>query len=144
MKSPQRKLVLKRILNANRARVFSALSDPAKMAEWFYGMESGRARVISDFRVGGKYRIEMSHDDQVCVPTGEYLEIVPPEKLVFSWAIDGLVTDSKVTLELLEKGTKTELVLTHELPEEVKERHQDGWINCLNHLERLLARIDEE
>ena len=72
--------------------------------------------------------------------TGEYLEIVPPEKLVFTWSNDGLVKNSKVTIELFEKGSQTELVLTHELPQDVIERHRHGWANCLDHLEALLGK----
>jgi uncharacterized protein YndB with AHSA1/START domain len=140
MKQPIKKLVIKRTLRAGRRRVFSALSDPAKMAQWFYGMETGQARVTSDFRVGGKYAIEMFNDQQRCVPTGEYVEIVPPEKLVFTWSNEGLVKSSKVTIELFEKGNHTELVLTHELPRDVVEPHQHGWTNCLDHLEALLAQ----
>jgi len=139
MKEPVKKLVIKRLLNADRRTVFSALSDPAKMAQWFYGMDTGQARVTSDFRVGGKYRIEMVNAEQRCVPTGTYLEIVPPERLVFTWSVEGVVKDSKVTIELFEKGNQTEFVLTHELPQDVMERHQHGWVNCVNHLEALLA-----
>ncbi len=140
MKEPITELVIRRLLKADRRRVFSALTDPAKMAEWFYGMERGQARISSDFRVGGKYSIEMFHDEQKCVPTGEYVEIVPPERLVFTWSVEGLVKNSKVTIELLEKGNQTELVLRHELPQDVIEPHQQGWVHCLDHLEALLGR----
>src|SRR5258708_25893665 len=110
MNQPVKKLVIKRVLKADRSRVFSALSDPAKMTKWFYGMDTGRARVTCDFRVGGKYRIEMANEEQRCVPTGHYLEIVPPEKLVFTCTVEGKVKDSKVTIELCEKGSHTESV----------------------------------
>jgi uncharacterized protein YndB with AHSA1/START domain len=46
-KSPQ-KLVVTRLLKHNRTKVFSPLTDPAKMANWFYGMETGHARVTVD------------------------------------------------------------------------------------------------
>jgi uncharacterized protein YndB with AHSA1/START domain len=139
MKPPPHKLVIKRILSAPRERVFSALTDPAKMAKWFLGMETGQAKVASDFRVGGKYSVEMSNSEETCVPSGEYLEIVPPEKLTFTWSLDGVVKNSKVTIELLAQGNKTELVLTHELPEDISELHRKGWLNCLRRLEELLG-----
>jgi uncharacterized protein YndB with AHSA1/START domain len=134
-----KELVIKRLLKADRRRVFSALTDPAKMAQWFYGMETGQARITCDFRVDGKYCIEMFNPEQKCVPTGEYLEIVPPEKLVFTWSVEGKVKNSKVTIELFEKGNHTELVLTHELPQDALEGHRHGWVNCLDHLEALLG-----
>src|SRR5262245_45291947 len=140
MKHETKKLVIRRLLKAERKRIFSALSDPVKMADWFYGMERGQARVTCDFRIGGKYCVEMFNEESQCVATGEYLEIVPPEKLVFTWSNDGLVKNSKVTIELFEKGDQTELVLTHELPQDVIERHQHGWANCLDHLEALLSK----
>jgi uncharacterized protein YndB with AHSA1/START domain len=140
MEKPLTRLVVRRLLKADRERVFSALGSPAKMAEWFFGMENGQAKVVCDFRVGGQYRIEMSDREKKCVPSGQYLEIVPPEKLVFTWSVEGIVRNSKVTIELFKKGDWTELVLTHELPPEVLEGHQDGWKHCFDHLESLLAR----
>jgi uncharacterized protein YndB with AHSA1/START domain len=144
MKQPMQTLVVRRILNADRERVFRALSDPVKMGEWFYGMETGQATVTCDFRVGGKYLIAMSDGRKKCVPAGEYLEIVPPRRVVFTWSVEGVVQQSKVTIELFEKGNRTELVLTHELPKDVVEPHRHGWKNCLDHLETLLARGENE
>ena len=60
------------------------------MAQWFYGMETGQAKVKCDFRVGGKYAIEMSNPEITCTPSGEYLEIVPPRKIVFTWNSPGV------------------------------------------------------
>ncbi len=137
-KSPK-KLVIKRLLKRDRREVFSALTDPVKMAQWFYGMETGQAKVTMDLRPGGKYLIEMFNDEgQNHKPHGTYLEIVPPERLVFTWTAEGFVTDSKVTIELFERGEGTELVLTHELPEDMIEPHRQGWTNCLMHLEAFL------
>jgi uncharacterized protein YndB with AHSA1/START domain len=138
MNLPLAKLVIKRTLPASRERVFSALTNPVKMAKWFYGMETGQARVKSDLRVGGKYSIEMFNEEVTTGPTGEYLEIVPPEKLVMTWTCAGYTKDSIVTIELIAKGSETELVLTHELSKNVIEPHQEGWTHCLLHLEEYL------
>jgi hypothetical protein len=51
-----------------------------------------------------------------------------------------MVKNSKVTIELFEKGNQTELVLTHELPPDAVEPHRHGWVNCLDHLEALLGK----
>jgi|SRR4030088_1937267 uncharacterized protein YndB with AHSA1/START domain len=134
------KLVIRRLLKHDRAQVFSALTDPAKMADWFYGMETGQAKVTVDLRPGGQYVIEMSNEaGENCKPHGTYLEIVPPGKLVFTWSSKGFVTDTKVTVELFERNGGTELVLTHELPEDMVEDHRQGWTNCLLHLESYLG-----
>ncbi len=137
-KSPN-KLVIKRLLKCDRREVFSALTDPVKMSQWFYGMETGQAKVTLDLRPGGEYLIAMFNEEgQNHKAHGTYLEIVPPERLVFTWVSEGFVADSKVTIELFERGEWTELVLTHELPEDMIEPHRQGWTNCLVHLEAFL------
>jgi len=132
-------LVIRRLIRHPRERVFSALTDPAKMAHWFFGMKTGRARVTSDLRPGGKYTIEMSDGLQKCDPHGTYLEICPPGRLVFTWSLAGRVAESKVTIELLERGKATEFVLKHELPPDRTEEHRQGWINCVDHLVEFLG-----
>src|SRR5580692_5652143 len=100
-------LQIRRFSKHGRARIFSALTEPAKMAQWFFGMKDGRAKVTSDLRPGGKYLIEMSDDEKSCRPHGTYLEITPPERLVFTWSSEGFVDESKVTIELFERDAGT-------------------------------------
>jgi uncharacterized protein YndB with AHSA1/START domain len=128
-----------RQLQHDRARVFSALTDPLKMARWFFGMKNGSARVTNDLRPGGSYTIEMMGDQQSATQRGTYLEIVPPERLVFTWLACKDGSESKVTIELFESGAGTKLVLTHELPEDQIATHRDGWAICFDHLERYLG-----
>jgi uncharacterized protein YndB with AHSA1/START domain len=134
------KLVIRRLLKHDRAQVFSALTDPAKMAKWFYGMETGQAKVTIDLRPGGNFEIEMFNEKGAeCNPHGIYLEIVPPERVIFTWTSEGSVKDTKVAIELFERDGGTELVLTHELPPDMIASHRQGWTNCLIHLEALLS-----
>ena len=135
------KLVIRRLLKHDRAQVFSALTDPAKMAKWFYGMETGQAKVTVDLRPGGSFAIEMFNEkgEEECKLHGIYLEIVTPERVVFTWTSQGSVKDTKVVIELFERDGGTELVLTHELPPDMIESHRQGWTNCLLHLEALLS-----
>jgi len=133
------KLVIRRILKHDRERVFSALTDPAKMEKWFYGMETGQAKVTNDLRVGGNYEIQMSNQEIACNPHGTYLEIVPPERVVFTWSSKNFVTETTVVIELFERDAGTELVLTHELPADAIESHREGWTNCILHLDDYLG-----
>ncbi len=135
-------LEIKRNLNAAQSDVYDALTKPEIMAEWFFGMEGGSAKIESDFRVGGKYVINMfkgdgsSSDCADYAPHGSFLEIDSPNKIVFTWISEGFVDHSVVTISLSTTEEGTELTLRHELPEQVVNEHRQGWETCLGHLER--------
>jgi uncharacterized protein YndB with AHSA1/START domain len=72
---------------------------------------------------------------------GVYREIEPVSRLVFTWTCPILeVTDSIVTIELTERGERTELLLRHALPDDPKVRsaHEEGWTGCLASLDTLM------
>jgi uncharacterized protein YndB with AHSA1/START domain len=133
-------LRIERILPHEPARVFSALTDPAKMAQWFFCSEPGGTKVTNDFRPGGKYVVEMPHGDETVVIDGIYLEIVPPKKLVFTWNSTRGMKDSKVSFDLTAIPEGTKLVITHELPEDKIPEHREGWIMCFDNLEAFLGQ----
>lgn len=144
------------ILNIDREvkgsieRVFQAFTDPVKMSQWFFGFPGGSARIEQDFRVGGKYLIEMIHpqtdlskSEEECdspVHHGEYLEINSPVKLSFTWINENFVKYSIVTINFSETKTGTLISLRHELPPEVISPHTLGWNACLDNLEILINR----
>jgi len=133
-------LVMTRIFPASRARIFAAWTTADIMQQWFCPGKDMTVPVAEiDAREGGNYRIVMQNTDgETYSPSGIYESVVPDEKLVFTWqwADSELVT--RVTIELRELGAnETELTLTHEgFPEtEVRDRHDEGWIGCLDRLE---------
>ena len=138
-------LEIRRVFSSDQSTVFDALTKPEIMAEWFYGMEAGRAEVDSDLRVGGAYEIRMFNKDGAAAscaeyaPHGEYLEIDPPNRLSFTWVSEGFVDHSVVTIDLKSVEGGTELTLRHELPESVSGEHEGGWNTCLNHLVEVLS-----
>ena len=74
--------------------------------------------------------------------SGVYREVIPNERLVYTWAWKSTPErESLVTVELREKGDATELTLTHErfADSEARDRHQEGWTGCLDRLQRALA-----
>lgn len=140
--SPTTSLQLKRTFKAARQRVFEAWTDPEQMKHWSAPTDDYEISVENDLRVGGKYRLQMKHTSgRVSTAFGEYREIVPPEKLVYTWAWeDGMVTDTLVTVEFRELGRETEVVLTHErfMSADLRDKHSAGWSGCLVRLERFL------
>jgi len=136
-------LTLKRRLNAPAEKVYAAWTDPEKIVKWF-GPDSGPVtRAETDLRVGGHYTIAFNTENgerhQV---GGVYREVVPNEKLVFTWAWRSTPErESLVTVALRPDGGGTSLTLTHEqfFDEEARDRHDFGWTGTLDKLERLFA-----
>jgi len=134
-------LTIVRTLNAPRERVFAAWTDPALLAQWFMPAPGFSTTVTNDLRRGGSYTISMSNPNGGRhAATGKYMEIVPPERLVFTWSSvenPALATDTLVTVLLRDLGGKTELTLVHtQLPTpESAKQHESGWTGCLNSAE---------
>ena len=80
------KLEIKRVLSAPIDRVFTAWTDAQSLRQFITPGNPGHADVECDVRVGGKFRIDMhGTDGKVFKHTGEYLEVLPPRRLKFTW-----------------------------------------------------------
>jgi uncharacterized protein YndB with AHSA1/START domain len=140
-------LEIKRFIKAPRDRVYAAWTDPAQLKQWF-GPESVQTHdLIADARVGGKFRWDLSNaEGEKMTCRGEYRELLPGKKIVFTWQWDDDETwenqTSVVTVELADSNGGTELRLTHEqLPnEESRDGHTEGWNSALDKLETLFSR----
>jgi len=78
-------LVLERIINAPREKVYRCWSEPELMKKWFAPKPWTTASVNSDVRSGGASMITMrSPEGQEFPNAGIYLEVVPNERLVFT------------------------------------------------------------
>ena len=83
-------LSLTRDFNAPREEVFKAWTDQEIIMKWFgpKGVSTESARI--DLKVGGKYEFELKlPDGKISTHHGEYREIDPPNKLVFTGILDG-------------------------------------------------------
>ena len=80
-------LTLKRRLDAPPQKVYAAWTDPKKILKWF-GPDSGPVKdAATDVRAGGHYAITFSTEDgEEHHVSGVYREVVPEQKLVFTWA----------------------------------------------------------
>jgi uncharacterized protein YndB with AHSA1/START domain len=140
-------LEIKRFINVPRDRVYAAWTDPAQLKEWF-GPENVRTRnFTADARVGGKYRWDLINEEgEDMTISGEYRELVPGKKIVFTWKWDDdetwKNTSSVVTVELSDRDGGTELRLIHEkLPsEESRDRHNEGWNSVVDRLEKFFSK----
>jgi uncharacterized protein YndB with AHSA1/START domain len=111
--------------------VFAFFTDPAKMVRW-KGTEA-----TLDPRQGGIYRVNINGRD---VARGEFVEIVPHSRLVFTWGWEGEghpipPGSSTVEVVFVPDGDGTIVRLIHrDLPDAALGDHGDGWDHYLSRL----------
>jgi len=148
-------LNMSRTIRADRRKVFEAWTNPHSMRAWFAPGNMTAPTATNDLRVGGEYRVEMKgsiavHNgadpsqasDPIMVAHGVYREIVPYERLSYTWtgswdpSEESLVT---VTFKDVQGGT--EVILTHEgfHTERSRDTHLGGWESSLGKLTHFLA-----
>ena len=137
-------LTLKRRLNASPDKVYAAWTDPQKITRWFApsSVKAGTERASIDARTGGRFRISFSTDEEYHEVGGVYRELVPNQRLVFSWAWHSTPErESQVTVTLEPDGDGTLLTLHHEqlFDQAARDGHERGWTGMLDKLENYLA-----
>jgi uncharacterized protein YndB with AHSA1/START domain len=137
-------LRIERTFSAKRERVFHAWTDPQALMQWwvpFDGYTVPSAEL--DVRAGGAYHLRMKNPKgEMFSLVGRYVEVRPPERLVYTWRWEGIKDDigeTLVTVEFLDRGEATEVRITHELFPDVhaRDRHGEGWSGCLGRLAAL-------
>jgi uncharacterized protein YndB with AHSA1/START domain len=125
MSETSRRVVELRVrLVSGPEEVFPYLTEPDRYVRW----QGTRAEL--DPRPGGVYRVWM---DAGTVASGEFIEVEPPRRVVFTWGWEGNPevppgsTQVEITLE--PDGDGTVLTLRHSgLPDDAAAAmHEDGW-----------------
>jgi uncharacterized protein YndB with AHSA1/START domain len=134
---------IERTLPASPERVFAAWTDPTSLARWISPV--GHAEAEVEPWAGGRLRVTMIGDGRTIEHTGEYRELVPGRRLVFSWRSPYTGEEaSVVTVELEAVANGTTLTLVHErLPADAVESHGGGWTLILDRLAAELAAGDQ-
>jgi uncharacterized protein YndB with AHSA1/START domain len=80
-----REITITRVFNAPARLLFEAYSKPEHIKKWFGPVGWPATTAEMDFRVGGRFRFQMTGPGGEPGPPfgGEYLEIVPGKKLVY-------------------------------------------------------------
>lgn len=132
--------------NANKTydlKVEKTIAKPA--AEVFRALGEGRLfmncgaeqDLSIDFKVGGKYSIEFKNYGMK--NQGAFLEIVPNQKIVFTWCQDfetNPTPDTEVVVELKEVAGGTAVTIIHSgfVDAENRDGHNGGWTGGLTGL----------
>lgn len=113
-------------------KVWRAWTEPQALSQWFGpGATASRAEAEIDLRVGGRFRIAFPMPDgEVQEASGEYVEVVPNRRLVFSWAWKGTPDRvSRITIALQPLADGTELHFVHDrfFDDKARANHERGW-----------------
>ena len=108
-----------RLFDAPRHLVFEVMTKPEHVKRWWGRLGEGYSVPVCeiDLRVGGKWRFVNRHPKGEATFYGEYREITPPSRVVFTEIFaDFPDAVSVVTSELTEEGGKTRLTATVRYP----------------------------
>lgn len=143
-------LELRRVVDAPRELVWRAWTQVEMRLAWWGPPEWPAVHTEQDLRPGGRWRacLRSASDGRLLWQGGIYREIVPPERLVFSFKwesdthedgdpVETLVTvllaelpDGRTQLDFRQEGLKSAQSLAG---------HREGWTGSLTRLDRWLA-----
>lgn len=118
-------------IDAPPEAVFPFLIDPSLLVQWL-----GEVAELEP-RAGGLFRVDVNRRDVV---RGQYLEVDPPRRVIFSWGWDRPDSStppgsSIVEITLMAEGAGTRVRLIHrDLPDDVRRDHSLGWDHYLERL----------
>jgi uncharacterized protein YndB with AHSA1/START domain len=140
-------VLITRIFDAPRERVFLAWTDADQVAAWFgpEHMDTPRERIKIDLRVGGRYELTMVRRDGGGEFTIGYeiVELSEPELIVLRsdpMPEMGMAEPQVVRVELHDHGAKTRMTLTDgPFPPEARGHAESGWSAAFDKLAAVVA-----
>jgi uncharacterized protein YndB with AHSA1/START domain len=134
-----RELVITRTFDAPRELVWKAWTERARALHWWKPKDFTTPVLEMDVRPGGRWRVVMrSPEGQEYTQRGEFREISPPERLVFTlaWGTDAPEDEHLVTVTFAERGRQTEMTFRKGPFTSSSQRRgeHDGWNEAFDHL----------
>jgi uncharacterized protein YndB with AHSA1/START domain len=108
-----------RLFDAPRRLVFEAMTKPEHVKRWWGRLGEGYSVPVCeiDLRPGGAWRFVNRHPKGEVAFYGEYREITPPSRLVFTEIFEQFPDSvSVVTADFTDEGGKTRLTVTVHYP----------------------------
>jgi uncharacterized protein YndB with AHSA1/START domain len=146
IKPEKLEVVVTRIFNAPKELLYKVFTDPKHKAIWWRCNSVTNIFVQMDVRPGGSWRIiQKDNDGKEFAFHGEYLEVIPIEKIVNTSEFEGMpghvITE---TARFAEQGGKTKLTITslfqnrEDLEGMIKAGMESGTTESMDHIEELL------
>lgn len=142
-------ILITRDFDAPRHLIYRAWTEPDLVGRWWHAKRGEIRSIDIDLRVGGAWRYVMvAHGDVEVGFHGEFLEIVPDERIVSTEIYEGMPGAAAVnTLTLTETEGRTTLtiLIQHERPEHrdahIKSGMEAGMQDALDLLESVAASL---
>jgi uncharacterized protein YndB with AHSA1/START domain len=140
-----REILIERVFDAPRDRVYAAFTDPELIPQWWGRREDTTTVDKMDVRNGGDWRFVTvsSEDGEEHAFRGTFREVAPPERIVwtFEWeGMPGYVSVETVTFEDLGEQTRVTSTSLFHTTEERDGMIESGMEKGLN---ESYARLDE-
>lgn len=135
------------LIKAPPQRVYDAILSPETIGQFMFGKllrEETILHIRNDPRVGGAFSYKVRRGDAEIDHIGKFLELVPPKRIAFTWAIAGQSDQgepSVVTIDITPTPEGCSVQLMHEMPEEwadFVDRSRGAWEKMLGVLATLL------
>ena len=139
-------LMIERIFDSPAPLVWRALTETEAMRRWYFDMKGFQPVVGTEFQFSaGCSGVSYVH---LCKVT----EVIPEQKIAYTWRYEGYAGNSLVTFELFPEGKRTRLKLTHEGLESfpstamfARKNFNDGWTQIIgSSLKDYLVAADRE
>jgi uncharacterized protein YndB with AHSA1/START domain len=97
-------------ISSSPGKLFAAITDPEQLSQWWEGADHWEI----DLRLGGKWRGWGLCDGKTSQVQGEFVEIIPPSTLLYTWVSDRRGEPSTVVRwDLQSQGRATLVTVTH-------------------------------
>jgi uncharacterized protein YndB with AHSA1/START domain len=131
-------LVIHRLVNAPRERVWRAWTDPAELKEWWSPV------LDADVRANGAWKAEVvSPDGSKAWSHGTYVTVDAPKQVVYTFEWDATdLAPTTVDITLADNGASCEMTVRQSgfTTEADRDGHIPGWNTAFDELEAFLAR----
>lgn len=150
------RLHMTRRFEASAERLYEAWVSPDQIKKWLFTQEATNKIARNELYIGGEWQITDHREGKDYTATGEYLELDPPKRLVFTFkmpqfsdTMDTIIVELQPQKSGFEMNFTQEIVVPYEegwQDEEIEQAKQEyhtsseeGWKRMFDGLARLLA-----
>ncbi|WP_109301261.1 SRPBCC domain-containing protein [Aquimarina sp. AU474] len=113
-------VIVEEVFNATAKTIWKALTNTDEMKKWYFDLPKFEPIVGFEFTFTGQ-----GNTGEKYIHLCKVTEVIPNQRLQYSWEYEHLDGYSLVTFDLIEEGTKTRLKLTHSGLDSFPQDHND-------------------